>query len=136
MERLKNALRTRSVTLVMILSALTCLTGCAGSLQTASNPANTLGATSEPLIGSTPAVLSAEFGQPALLRVDGSAQVWLYHTTSCGLNLILYPDASGIPRVTLASATDGSSAPANCAASLLQTHIDAAADASAKAAAL
>lgn len=136
MGRLKNAFITRFMTLAIIPLALNFLSGCAGSEQTAPNPANLLSADSAPLIGSTPAILSAEFGQPALVRVDGTAQVWLYHTTSCGLNLILYPDASGIPRVTLASATDGSAAPETCAASLLQTHIDAAADAAAKAAAL
>jgi hypothetical protein len=77
------------------------------------------------LIGSTPRVLDAEFGQPTLLRVDGAAQVWLYHSASCGLNLILYPDGRGVPRVALATAADGSAAIGDCPASLEQSHIDA-----------
>jgi len=62
------------------------------------------------LIGATPAVLSAEFGQPQLLRIDGPAQVWLYHSAVCGLNLILYPDASGTPRVATAVPDNGDAA--------------------------
>lgn len=68
------------------------------------------------LIGSTPAILNAEFGQPVLLRVDGTAQVWLYHSPVCGLNLILYPDASGMPRV--AAAVPDNADPARCMQSL------------------
>jgi len=68
------------------------------------------------LIGSTPQVLNAEFGQPSLLRVDGPAQVWLYHSSVCGLNLILYPDASGTPRV--ATAVPDNDDPARCMQSL------------------
>jgi hypothetical protein len=68
------------------------------------------------LVGSTPAVLSAEFGQPALLRVDGPAQVWLYHSSVCGLNLILYPDRAGVPRVADAVPDNGD--PARCVESL------------------
>ena len=123
MGRLKIALILRSITLLSFSS----VAGCAGIAQNvATTTTGNLASTSvSPLVGSTPAVLNAEFGQPALLRIDGTAQVWLYHTTACGLNLILYPDASGIPRVTIASTTDGSAAPVNCATSLLQTHIDA-----------
>jgi hypothetical protein len=68
------------------------------------------------LVGSTPAVLNAAFGQPALLRVDGTAQVWLYHSSVCGLNLILYPDASGTPRVAAAVPDNGDAA--SCTESL------------------
>jgi hypothetical protein len=70
----------------------------------------------ESLVGSTPAVLNAQFGAPALRRVDGTAQVWLYHSDVCGLNLILYPDRAGTPRVTLAVPDNGD--PASCMASL------------------
>ncbi len=68
------------------------------------------------LVGSTPAVLNAEFGQPVLRRIDGTAQVWLYHSAVCGLNLILYPDSAGVPRV--AAAVPDSSDPISCMASL------------------
>jgi hypothetical protein len=71
------------------------------------------------LVGSTPAVLNAEFGQPALRRVDGTSQVWLYHSPLCGLNLILFPDRSGIPRV--ADAVPDSADPVSCMASLQRT---------------
>jgi len=109
------------------LAALAALAGC-GLPQTAANPQySALGfAPAQPLIGSTPTTLSAEFGQPSLLRVDGAAQVWLYHSSSCGLNLILYPDASGTPRVAAVSAAGGGTAPADCTASLQQAHYDAA----------
>lgn len=76
------------------------------------------------LMGSTPAVLNAEFGRPVLLRVDGTAQVWLYHSAVCGLNLVLYPDASGTPRVALAVPDNGD--PARCMASLQHILTDAA----------
>ncbi len=76
----------------------------------------------EGLVGSTPQILSAEFGKPALLRVDGAAQVWLYHTNGCGLNLILYPDSSGTPRVALVSPTADSAVPAQCTTSLQRAH--------------
>ncbi len=68
------------------------------------------------LVGATPQVLNAEFGQPALRRVDGTSQVWLYHSPVCGLNLILFPDSSGIPRV--ADAVPDSADPVSCMASL------------------
>jgi len=68
------------------------------------------------LMGSTPAVLNAEFGAPVLRRVDGTAQVWLYHSEVCGLNLILYPDSSGTPRVAAAVPDNGDAA--SCMASL------------------
>jgi hypothetical protein len=77
------------------------------------------------LVGSTPQVLSAEFGKPALLRVDGPAQVWLYHTSGCGLNLILYPDSSGTPRVALVTPTADSTAPQECTTTLQRAHVDA-----------
>jgi len=118
MGRPEYSLITRAVCLMAFFA----LAGCGVPAPNVSNlqyPAPV-----QPLIGSSPTTLSAEFGQPALLRVDGAAQVWLYHATSCGLNLILYPDASGTPRVAVASATDGG-APADCTASLQQAHFDA-----------
>jgi hypothetical protein len=122
MGRLAYSLITR----IVCPLALAALAGC-GVPQTAANPqySNAAFAPAQPLIGSTPATLSAEFGQPALLRVDGTAQVWLYHSSSCGLNLILYPDASGIPRVAAVNATAGGVA-VDCTASLQQAHYDAA----------
>ena len=76
------------------------------------------------LVGSTPTVLDAEFGQPVLRRVDGPAQVWLYHSAVCGLNLILYPDSAGVPRVAEAVPDNGD--PASCMESLQRGMTDAA----------
>jgi hypothetical protein len=78
------------------------------------------------LVGSTPDILNAEFGQPALMRVDGTAQVWIYHSSTCGLNLILYPDGSGTPRVAVAAPTADSPDPGQCTTALERAHTDAA----------
>jgi hypothetical protein len=78
------------------------------------------------LVGATPALLSAEFGQPSLRRVDGAAQVWLYRSAACGLNLILYPDSTGTPRVAMAAPTADSANPASCTTALQHAHVDAA----------
>ncbi len=92
------------------------LAGCATmpAQTAATTPAMLLNA--HGLVGATPTMLNAEFGQPALLRVDGTAQVWLYHSAVCGLNLILYTDHAGVPRVADAVPDDGD--PARCMASL------------------
>jgi len=119
-------LKTSLLPPVFCLSGLTSLSACTAPAQTASIQTGTAQIASAPqnLIGSTPQVLTAEFGQPVLLRVDGTAQVWLYQSPSCGLNLILYPDSAGVPRVALATAADGSSTIGDCPASLQQSHID------------
>ncbi len=108
--------------------ALSALAGCAPpalqsppSLTFMQAPMDAAG-----LVGSTPQILNAEFGKPALLRMDGTAQVWLYHAPDCGLNLILYPDASGTPRVALVTPTADSAVPGACTASLQRAHVDAA----------
>jgi hypothetical protein len=100
---------------------LLCLAACSGPpapVASSSFPLSTAA-----LVGSTPAVLHAEFGAPALRRVDGPAQVWLYHSTVCGLNLILYPDNAGIPRVAAAVPDNGDAA--GCMASLARPTVSA-----------
>jgi hypothetical protein len=94
------------------------LAACSAPPQPATNVATFLQPPIETqgLIGSTPAILNAEFGEPSLRRVDGPAQVWLYHSPVCGLNLILYPDASGTPRV--ATAVPDNDDPVRCMQSL------------------
>ncbi len=119
-------MKTAFVAPVPALLAFALLTGCAPPAQTAAGALPPAAPPAQNLIGATPAILSAEFGQPALLRVDGPAQVWLYHAAACGLNLILYPDSAGIPRVAMVTATDGSPDPGTCSASLQQAHIEAA----------
>jgi hypothetical protein len=57
------------------------------------------------LIGATPTSLEAELGPPFLLRRDGPAQVWLYRSARCAIDLILYRDPeTGAPRVAMADA--------------------------------
>jgi hypothetical protein len=116
------------VSLALPFLAFGSLIGCAPSGQTADSsltfeqaPIDASG-----LVGATPQVLNAEFGQPSLRRVDGPAQVWLYHSAACGLNLILYPDSSGIPRVAMAAPTADSADPASCTTALQHAHVDAA----------
>ncbi|MDE1895621.1 MAG: hypothetical protein KGH91_00960 [Rhodospirillales bacterium] len=65
------------------------------------------------LKGSSPQVLDADFGAPMLRRVDGPAQVWLYHSASCGMNVFFYPDAQGAPRVA-AVVPDAGDNPESC----------------------
>ncbi|OJY65817.1 MAG: hypothetical protein BGP12_18450 [Rhodospirillales bacterium 70-18] len=56
------------------------------------------------LVGATPAQVVAIMGPPALRRVDGPAEVWLYGgEAGCRLDLIFYRDAAAL-RVALATA--------------------------------
>jgi hypothetical protein len=97
------------------------LAGCTAPADDALN-ANRLGfapgAMAANLVGATPASLTASFGAPMLRRVDGPAEVWLYHSPTCGLNLILYPDAAGTKRVADAVPDNGNAAA--CVSSLQQ----------------
>ncbi len=55
------------------------------------------------LVGESSAALRAQFGPPLLLRRDGPAEVWLYRSASCTVDLILYPDpGTGLQRVSVA----------------------------------
>jgi hypothetical protein len=99
--------------------------GCAAPGQVAQNgptfiemPLNQSG-----LVGATPQLLNAAFGKPAILRVEGTAQVWLYHDAGCGLNLVLYPDNAGTPRVAMAAPTGDGGDPAACSAVLERDHV-------------
>jgi hypothetical protein len=105
------------------------LTGCAapGNDESAGGPSFIqMPGESRGLVGATPQYLSAAFGQPAILRVDGTAQVWLYHAGDCGLNLILYPDSAGTPRVAMAAPTDDGADINACSAALARAHVAAA----------
>jgi hypothetical protein len=112
----------------MVVLAVGSLAGCATPSASSENaltfqqaPIDAAG-----LVGATPEILNAEFGQPSLRRVDGVAQVWLYHSAACGLNVVLYPDSSGIPRVAMAAPTADSVNPGNCTTALQHAHVDAA----------
>jgi len=54
-------------------------------------------------VGAGPDTLRRWLGEPRLLRAEGEAQVWLYHATTCHLDLVLYPERDGL-RVAYASA--------------------------------
>jgi hypothetical protein len=111
-----------------LLGLLVLLAGCAQ--QSAGGPVQTpltflqAPIDAQGLIGSSPQILNAEFGPPVLRRVDGPAQVWLYHSSVCGLNLILYPDSSGTPRV--ATAVPDNNDPQRCMESLQRATVSAA----------
>ncbi len=112
----------------IVLAGLAALTGCAPSSSAPGSAITFLQAPmdAEGLVGSTPDVLTAEFGQPVLRRVDGAAQVWLYHAGRCGLNLILYPDNAGTPRVAMVTPTADTAEPGQCTTDLQRAHVDAA----------
>jgi len=118
-------LRRGFSTAILPVIALIALSGCAGS----PSPQDADGGPSfiqmpgdGQLVGATAQVLDAAFGKPAILRVDGAAQVWLYHDGECGLNLVLYPDNAGTPRVAMAAPTEGGDAAA-CSAALERDHV-------------
>ena len=98
-----------------------CLAALAGCVANPSSLASGSGtpASDQALVGSTAQVLSADFGPPALLRVDGQAQVWVYQSAVCGLQVFLYPDASGTPRVAAAMPDNGN--PQSCMQSLTRS---------------
>ena len=102
---------------IMLLSGCTMMPTQSAGLEPSLNDAGGL-------LGATPATLSSAFGPPELRRVDGSAQVWLYHSPVCGLDLILYPDHRGTPRVAMAVPNNGD--PVSCTASLRRDLTDAA----------
>jgi hypothetical protein len=88
------------------------LAGCAAAPSSATYSTSTVPASSQALVGSTPQVLNADFGPPVLRRTDGPAQVWIYESAVCGLQVFLYPDAGGTPRVAAAYPDNGN--PAAC----------------------
>lgn len=104
--------------MVLLLSACAKMSAPSADLAASASP-SAIG-----LVGATPATLSSAFGPPALRRTDGTAQVWLYHSPVCGLNLILYPDRNGTPRVAVAVPDNGDAA--SCTASLRRDLTDAA----------
>ena len=108
--------------LMVVAAAVLILSGCTQMSLQSSDLATSRNAGE--LVGATPATLSSAFGPPSLRRVDGTAQAWLYHSAVCGLNLILYPDRSGTPRVALAVPDNGD--PVSCTASLRRDLTDAA----------
>ncbi len=102
---------------------LAALAGCAAT-PTSLTSQNTGPVSEKALMGSTAQVLNADFGAPLLRRTDGPAQVWVYESSVCGLQVFLYPDASGTPRVAAAVPDNGN--PSACMKSFARTITDAA----------
>lgn len=76
------------------------LSACANQSHTYAANTDTANADEQPLKGATPQTLNSVFGPPLLRHQDGPAQVWLYQSSTCDLDVFLYRDASGISRVT------------------------------------
>jgi hypothetical protein len=112
---------------IVPLAAFATLPGCVTDASTQSAEGGPtfiqMPVSQQGLMGATPQLLSAAFGKPALLRVEGTAQVWLYHDAGCGLNLVLYPDSAGTPRVAMAAPTQDGGDPAACSAALARDHV-------------
>lgn len=100
---LVKSIRTRGIATIGIGSLV--LVSCAAPVAKISS--NNLAENQETisnLIGQSSTNLTMELGPPSLQRIDGTAQVWLYHAQACQLNLILYPDQTGTPRAVTAVA--------------------------------
>ena len=104
----------------LILSVPLALAGCAAPGVSRATATAVLPAAPASLVGATPSSLQAELGAPALRRVDGPAQVWLYDSRVCRLNVILYPSNAGQPEVATAMPMPRGVSQASCLASLEQ----------------
>jgi hypothetical protein len=56
------------------------------------------------LLGQPPATLRQVLGEPRLRRQEGEAEIWLYQSPFCHLDVMLYRDNGAEPRVTYATA--------------------------------
>ncbi len=109
---------TGTYQLLAIGTLILALSACAATPdQSSLNNRAPLPVTAQQLVGVTQVTLRADFGAPELQRVEGPAQVWLYHSSVCGLNVILFTGHDGIPRVAEA-VPDGD--PQRCMNSLQQ----------------
>jgi hypothetical protein len=109
---------TGTYQLLAIGTLILALSACAATPdQSALNTTVPTPITAQQLVGATPITLRADFGAPELQRVEGPAQVWLYHSSVCGLNVILFTGQDGVPRVAEA-VPDGD--PQRCMNSLQQ----------------
>lgn len=88
------------------------LAGCADAPPPVTAAAAPAPVSAQALVGSTAEVVNTDFGPPVLRRVDGTAQVWVYESAVCGLQVFLYPDSSGMPRVAAAVPDNGN--PQSC----------------------
>jgi hypothetical protein len=89
--------------LALLLIAAGLLAGCATQAPAPSANKAALAAPSPVhLIGATSGLLRASLIPPVLRRQDGSAEVLLYNSQICRLEVVLYPGAGGGKLVSLA----------------------------------
>lgn len=67
-------------------------------------PAGTAPGTAAALIGADPDGVLAALGPPRLRRTEGTSEIWLYAGPDCHLDLVLYAEGDGAPRVAHAQA--------------------------------
>lgn len=60
--------------------------------------------TAAALIGADPDAVLRALGQPRLRRTEGTSEIWLYAGPDCHLDLVLYAEGDGAPRVAHAQA--------------------------------
>ena len=113
--------RVTSLRFSLVATSLGLLTGCATQMPVSA----TQSISQQALTGATAQMLNADFGPPLLRRVDGPAQVWLYQTPTCNLDIFLYPDPNGNPRVRAVLADDGAN-PQSCMQNLTRSTMSAA----------
>ncbi|WP_424814616.1 hypothetical protein [Roseococcus sp. YIM B11640] len=58
------------------------------------------------LLGASPEAVRATLGEPLMRREEGVAQIWLYSTAGCQIDIVLY-SAEGGPRVAHVQARAG-----------------------------
>ncbi|MBV1795970.1 hypothetical protein [Siccirubricoccus sp. G192] len=59
------------------------------------------------LLGAGPEALRRWLGEPALRRAEGSAEIWLYASDACALDLVLYPEAGRLRAAHAAARANG-----------------------------
>ncbi len=111
------------ILLAILLTGL--LAGCATpapalpATQTAQRQAQT----PTQLIGASSKVLRAALIPPVLRRHDGPADVWIYDSQLCRLEIVLYRGAGGSKLVSLAQPMPASVQLSACMASLQRTSL-------------
>jgi hypothetical protein len=68
-------------------------------------PANTA-----QLLGAAPEMLRRWLGEPALRRPEGGAEIWLYASQDCALDLVLYREAGALRVAHAAARANGAAA--------------------------
>lgn len=111
---------------MLLLFAGCVLAGCAVKPQRPVTARSIAQSAAAPVgvIGASPETLKTMLGPPVLRRVDGGAQVWLYNSPLCRLDLILYPGSSGTPVVALAAPSPRGVSSASCIASLERSSLE------------